>query len=131
MRRKLSIFALASAAFAAAALSTIPAMASTSATLKVPFSFTVDGKNLPAGDYIVQRDDTQQFVSLQSRDSSQKFLWIANPSATHTDRVILRFDPQGETHVLESVQFGPLVTSNLNRRSKKAEDVSPQYAPGQ
>jgi len=131
MRNKLSTFVLASATLAAVALSTIPAMASTSKSVTVPFSFTVDGKNLPAGEYLVLRDDTQHFVSLQSRDASQRFLWIANPSATKTDRVILKFNPQGDTHSLESVQFGPLVTSRLDRKSRKTEDVSPQYAPGQ
>jgi hypothetical protein len=131
MRSKLSTFVLASAALAAVALSTIPAMASTSKTLTVPFSFTVNGKNLPAGEYYVVRDDTQHFVGLQSQHSSQSFLWIANPSATRTDRVILKFDSQGNTHVLQSIQYGPLVTSRLDRKSRKTEDVSPQSAPGQ
>ncbi len=131
MRIRFNALVLASAALAAVALSTIPAMASTTKTVTVPFSFTVDGKSLPAGEYLIQRDDTQHFVGLQSRDASHNFLWIASPSATKTDRVILKFNPQGETHSLESIQFGPLVTSRLNRKSKKTEDVSPQFTPGQ
>jgi hypothetical protein len=132
MRSKLSTFVLASAALAVAALSTIPAMASASTTLKVPFSFTVDGKNLPAGDYLVLQDETHDFVRLQSRDLSYSFVWVARPSATNkTDRVILTFDPQGDTHALESIQYGRLVTSKLNRKTKKTEDVSPQLTPGQ
>jgi hypothetical protein len=45
--------------------------------------------------------------------------------------VILTFDPQGDTHALESIQYGRLVTSKLNRKTKKTEDVSPQLTPGQ
>jgi len=56
---------------------------------------------------------------------------MASPSATRSDRVILRFEPQGETHVLESVQSGPLVTRILNRKSRTTEDVSAQEASGQ
>jgi hypothetical protein len=130
MRSKLSTFALASAALAAAALS-IPAMASTSTTLNVPFGFTVDGKDLPAGKYLVVREDGHDFVRLRSVDSSYSFVWMASPSATRSDRVILKFEPQGETHVLESVQSGPLVTRVLNRKSKTTEDVSAQEASGQ
>jgi hypothetical protein len=91
----------------------------------------VNGKTLPAGEYSIVRDDTQHFVSLVSSDSSQRFIWVVTPSATETDRVALKFNPQGDTHVLESVQFGPLITSRLDRKSRKTEDVSPQYAPGQ
>ncbi|MGA2046741.1 MAG: hypothetical protein ABSG96_03570 [Terracidiphilus sp.] len=131
MRSKLSTFVLASAALAAAALSTIPAMASTATTLNVPFRFTVDGKNLPAGKYMVVREDGHDFVRLKSVDSSYSFVWMASPNASRSDRVILKFEPQGETHVLESVQSGPLVTRILNRKSKTTEDVSAQEAPGQ
>jgi hypothetical protein len=131
MRIRFSALVLASAALAAVALSTIPAMATTGKTLNVPFSFTVNGKTLPAGEYYVVRDDSRHFVGLQSSHSSESFLWVANPSETKTDRVVLKFNPQGNTHELESVQYGPLVTSKLNGKSKKAEDVSPQFTPGQ
>jgi hypothetical protein len=47
-------FVLAPAAMAAAALATNTAMAE---TLKVPFTFTVDGKDFPAGLYSVQRQE--------------------------------------------------------------------------
>jgi hypothetical protein len=131
MRSKFSTFVMASAALAVAALSTIPAMASTSNKLTVPFSFTVNGKNLPAGEYLVIRDDGHDFVRLQSVDASYSFVWMASPSATRADRVILSFEPQGETHVLESVQSGPLVTHRFTRKSRMTEDVSAPVAPGQ
>jgi hypothetical protein len=131
MRSKFSTLFLASAALAAAALATIPAMASTSESkLNVPFSFTIDGQSLPAGEYSVLRDDDRNFVKLQSKDSSRTFIWLARAASSSTDRVILKFEPQGDTHALQSIQYGPLVTSRLTKKSKRMEDVSPQIAPG-
>jgi hypothetical protein len=128
MRSRFSTFVLASTALAAA-LATLPAVAATSTTLNVPFSFTVGGKILPAGEYSVERD--RNFVRLQGKDSSQRFTWIAAPAATEEHKVVLKFDPQGQTHALQSIQYGPLVTSILNKKSRKGEEMSPQYMPGQ
>jgi hypothetical protein len=128
MRFKFSTLVLASTALAAA-LATIPAVAETSTTLNVPFSFTVDGKILPAGEYSIARD--RNFVRLQGKDGSQRFTWIAAPTATEEHKVILKFDPQGETRALQSVQYGPMITTTLDRKSRKSEDLSPQYMPGQ
>ena len=128
MQSKFSTFVLASTALAAA-LATLPAVAATSTTLNVPFSFTVGGKILPAGEYSVERD--LNFVRLKGKDGSQRFTWIAVPAAAEENKVVLKFDPQGQTHALQSIQYGPLVTSTVDRKSKKAEEVSPQYTPGQ
>ena len=128
MQSKFSTFVLASTALAAA-LATLPAVAATSTTLNVPFSFTVGGKILPAGEYSVERD--RNFVRLKGKDGSQRFTWIAVPAAAEENTVVLKFDPQGQTHALQSIQYGPLVTSTVDRKSKKAEEVSPQYTPGQ
>jgi hypothetical protein len=129
MRSKLSTLVLASTALAAAALATLPAVAETTTKLTVPFSFTVDGQSLPAGEYSVKRDNV--FVRLEGKDASQSFVWVAAPTATKGDMVILKFDPRGETHVLQSVQYGPLVTNRLDKKSSKANEMSPQYVPGQ
>jgi hypothetical protein len=132
MRSKFSSFVLASTALAAVAFATLPAVAATtSTTLNVPFGFTVDGRSLPAGEYSVLRDGSSNFVRLQSKDASASFAWIAEANAIDSNRVVLKFDPQGQTHALKSVQCGPLVTATLNRKSRKAEDVSAPLAPGQ
>jgi hypothetical protein len=131
MRSKLCTFILASTALVAAALATLPAVAATSTTLNVPFSFIVNGKSLPAGEYSVQCDSSGSLVRFASKDASQRFTWIAEPTATSSDKVILKFDPQGETHVLESVQYGTLVTVRIDRKSRKSGEMPPQYVPGQ
>jgi hypothetical protein len=130
MRSKFSTLFLASAALAAVALATVPAEAETSTTLNVPFSFTVGGQSLPAGTYSVQRDSSGNFLRFQGKDASQSFVWLANPGATHGDRVILKFAGQGQTHVLQSVQYGPFVTNRLDKKKRNTEDLSPQAMPG-
>ena len=107
----LRTFVLAPAAMAAAALATNTAMAE---TLKVPFTFTVDGKEFPAGLYSVQRQSSHNLVTLTSRDASQSFTWgvaPGDPAPTDT-AVTLRFS---EAHALRSVQYGPLITPRLDK----------------
>jgi hypothetical protein len=131
MRSKFSTFVLASAALAAVGLATIPAVAATSTTLNVPFSFTVNGHSLPAGPYLVQRDDFGNFLRLQGKNPSQSFIWVTEAAGTRSNRVILKFVPQGQRHVLESVQYGPVITSRLDRKTRPTEDITPQTEPGQ
>jgi hypothetical protein len=130
MRSKFSTLVLASAALAAVGLATIPAVAETSTTLNVPFSFTVGGQSLPAGAYSVQRDSSGSFLRFQGKDSSQSFVWTALSGTSRNDRVVLKFDELGQTHALQSVQYGPLVTIKLNKKKRSTEDMSPQNMPG-
>ena len=131
MRSKLRTFVLASTAMAAAALATIPAVAATSTTLNVPFSFMVEGQTLPAGEYSVVRDGARNVLTLKGKDISKTYTWVASPlRGGASDSVTLKFESEGEGHVLQSIQYGPLVTPRLDRK-KGAEDVSQQSAPGQ
>lgn len=125
MKSNFRNFVLASAALAAAAFTTLPAMAATSATLNVPFNFTVNGRNLPAGEYMVVRDTPGNFVRLQAKNSNESYTWVASPTASRTNRVVLKFEP-GADHVLQSIQYGPLVTADLSIKSKRSEDVTPR-----
>jgi hypothetical protein len=127
MRFTFSKLTLTSAAMAAIAFATIPAMATTATTLKVPFNFTVDGKVCPAGSYTIKRIDSDKFVTLQSNDSSASFTWIAGSSAPRDgQRVVLSFDTEGKDHALRSIQYGPVTTPRLDAKSWKtaAESIS-------
>ena len=123
MKINFRTFVLASAAVAAAAMATIPAVAETSATLRVPFSFTVNGRTLPAGDYAVLRSNNLAFVRLQSVNSFEGYSWIAGPSEEKRDRVVLRFN--SENHALQSVQFGTVISPQLDKKWKHGESVVP------
>ena len=133
MRSKFFTLTLASAAMAAVALSAIPAVATTTTrSLKVPFSFTVNGKECPAGVYLIQRDVFTNIVRLQSKDASKSFTWIAGPSAaTNAGSAILSFDQIGDKHVLRSVQSGSLETHRLDSETMKSKAVTVQVTPGQ
>ena len=106
-----------------ATLAANTAMGATAATgVNVPFIFTVAGKTLPAGSYHVIRDSTSSFVTLESRDSSQSFTWLLSPGQPNPNdkKVALRFDNRNDAHVLQSIQFGSMVTPRLDKiRNKK------------
>jgi hypothetical protein len=109
---------LASAVVAAAALTTNAAMAAT--TVKVPFSFTVAGKLLPAGNYLVKHDSTGNFVILENRESRQSFTWVLGPGEPQPDgqKIVLKFDAADQTHALESIQYGSMTTARLDSKHK-------------
>ena len=113
---------VASAFGVAATLGANTAFAAT--TVKVPFSFTVAGKTLPAGNYHVNHDSTGSFVILESLESSQSFTWLLCPGqpGPNEEKVALRFDDRGDTHVLQSIQFGSMITPRLDKNKKGASE---------
>ena len=117
MRSIFSRFVLAPAALAAVALVTGSAMAET--TVKVPFSFTADGKVCPAGYYTVIHDDTSSFVTLAHKGYPEIHTYVVGPGAPNpADRkVSLKFDQVGDGHVLQSIQYGSVVTSRLDKKA--------------
>ena len=122
---------LASAAMAVVAITSIPAMAANRVMLTVPFSFTVQGTTLPAGDYSVTRDDLRSLVRLESKDASRGYMWFVHSADTRADRVALRFEVDGQTHALQSIQCGHSETSRLTKKAKKGENIAPLVIVGE
>lgn len=121
---------LAPAVMVAAALITTSAMAET--TIKVPFNFMASGQACPAGLYTIQHQDGSGFVTLMRRGTSQIFTWTVGPGApdpTET-KVALKFDQVGKDHVLQSVQYGALITSRLDKKALANERESAQLSGG-
>lgn len=121
MRSILPKLLMASAVLATAALTTNNARAET--MVNVPFNFTVNGKSCPAGRYAVDRDFVSGVVTLRNEDWKRSFTWIAaaGEPAPRDSRVILRFDGEGSSHTLQSVQYGTLITARLDGKTKQAE----------
>jgi hypothetical protein len=119
---------LAPAILAAAVLATNVAVAET--TVKVPFSFSVAGKTMPAGFYTVQRDSTGSFVSLRGLDANHTFNWVLAPGepAPTDSRIVLRFDTDGQSHELRSVQYAAGITSRIDKKTVRQME---SLAPGQ
>jgi hypothetical protein len=117
MRSTLSSLILASAILAAVAFTPNSANAQSNTIVKVPFAFTVAGKNCPAGTYTVERGAMANTVKLTSMDAKRSFAWIAGPAEPAKDgsSVVLKFDAVGQAHVLRSVQAGALLTSRLDK----------------
>jgi hypothetical protein len=99
--------------------------ASAETTLKVPFNFTVQGKSWPAGLYTVQKDNTANQVMVFSKETLKGFGWVTTPGVTNpTDtRVILKFDESGDTHTLQTIQYGSVITPRLDRGSREKESL--------
>jgi hypothetical protein len=121
---------VASAVMVAAAVATTSARAE--ALIKVPFSFTINGKAFPAGLYAVRHDDRGNFVTLAAKGSEQSFSTILVPGEPDlTDRKIaLNFDVVGETHFLRTIQYGPMTTSVLDKKAVQSERASLQRSGG-
>jgi len=129
MKSIVSKFFLASAVLAAAALAANSATAET--TVKVPFDFTAGGKVCHAGYYIVQKD--ADFVTLIHKGFPESFAFLVGPGAAEpTDqKVSLKFDAIGNTHVLQSIQYGSVVTARLDKQSlRDAERESTRLSGG-
>ena len=107
---------LASAAIIIAASLTTAAVAETT-TVNVPFSFKVAGATYPAGNYSISHDDFANFVTLAPKGSSQSFSTVVGPGSPNpTDRKIaLNFDAVGQTHLLQSIQYGTMITRKLDK----------------
>jgi hypothetical protein len=133
MRSKIHTVLASAALMAAAVLATNSAMAET--TLKVPFSFMVAGKTCPAGHYIVRENTIGTFVTLTNEDSSRVFTWILLPNSPNfkNGNVVLKFDVAGQTHLLHSVEVGPMTTTVLDKNAGNSEYISAELAahPGQ
>lgn len=129
MKSMFSKFFLAPVVLAAAALATSSA---TAETVKVPFQFTAAGQVCPAGYYTVSHDSTENFITLASKSSAKSFTWVVGPGAPDpTDRKIaLNFDKVGGAHVLESIQYGAMVTAKLDKKTLRDMERSAQLTGG-
>jgi len=130
MKLTFTKFVLAPVVLAAAAVITTSAMAET--TVNVPFKFTAAGKVCPAGSYTVKQDSNTNFVTLTNRDSARSITYILGPGAVDpTDsKIALKFDDLGGTHVLQSIQYGPRITSRLDKKTLRDMEREPQFTGG-
>lgn len=114
MRSILRKVILATAFGAAVALAGNSAMAAT--RVNVPFNFKVAGATLPAGAYHIVHDSTSAFVTLRSLDSTESYTWLLTPGPIEeSKKIALKFDDRNGVHVLQSVQYGSLITPRLDK----------------
>jgi len=114
---------MASAVLAGAALASHVAMAES--TVNVPFSFKVDGKICPAGQYSVERDSQHNTVILRSKQAPIGYNWIlttGDENRASTD-VRLKFSQNDRDFTLQSVDYGRQSTHRLDGAKHTSRDL--------
>jgi hypothetical protein len=116
-------FALAPAVMMAALAATPAQAQAQTATVTVPFSFNAAGKTFPAGEYKIARNDADDLVTLYVMGSSQSFSSLIGPGSPDPweHKIALRFDEVGQAHLLQSIEFGPMITSKLDKKTLATE----------
>ncbi len=103
-------------AFIAATFTSVAANAQT--TINVPFSFNVGDSLAPAGAYSVERIGVAWagLITLKNVQTNASFTWsVSSGDLAPTDnRIVLKFDEIGQTHLLRSVQYHSMITSRLD-----------------
>jgi hypothetical protein len=130
MRSMMRTLLLAPAMLAGAALATNSAHAT---SLNVPFSFTANGKVCPAGRYEVYEDMQRSIVILKNPAHALSFSWLMSPGdpAPTSTTVLMQFDRSDENYELRRVQYGPMVTGRLDKKSKHTESAPIETIQGQ
>jgi hypothetical protein len=87
------------------------------ANVRVPFDFNVDGKTLPAGTYVVTRDNNGNMVTLESQDCKYAHMWLVmrDGEEQSPNMVTLRFDENGGRYALRTVEYDTLITKRLDK----------------
>ena len=103
---------------AAATLTSHPVLAA-GVIVNVPFSFTAMGKKLPAGAYQVRLEQMNQVLHLTSGKGRANMVWLVGPGEPNPNdrRVVMRFDRSGVSYALRDIQYGPSVTSRLDKNA--------------
>jgi hypothetical protein len=116
MRSMLRNLVLAPALLASAA-----AFAATTA-VKVPFDFVAQGKLYHAGTYDISNETGSGFLTLRNHAlPTETFKLTAGAGGELNNTVRLKFDNVGDTKVLHSVQYGPLMTARLDPEKKHGD----------
>jgi len=105
----------------AAALCSTAAFAANQTRLDVPFSFKVKNHSYQAGSYSVAIDPQRSSMTLNNiEEPSQGLMWIVGPGVydANEPKVRLTFDVIGTDHMLRTVQYGGVITPNLEGRPK-------------
>jgi hypothetical protein len=117
MRSMLRSLVLAPALLAAAA-----AFAANTTAVNIPYDFVAQGKAFPAGQYDVSRDINSNFLTIRKHGTPEvNFTVTAGAGGEFDNKVSLKFDSVGDSHVLNTVRYGHLVTAHLDSDKKHGE----------
>jgi hypothetical protein len=110
-----------SAVLAAVSLCATAAFAVSRAVVDIPFSFVSQGQTFPAGKYIATLDLNHNVLALNNATETRlSARWTAGPADCdpNDEKLILKFDNLGNTHMLSTIQLGSRITPRLDARSR-------------
>jgi hypothetical protein len=104
-----------------AALFATAAFAADKAVVNVPFNFDSHGQAFPAGQYQVKVDLNANVITLSNTTTAQSLSWVAGPADWEAGTAFLRmkFDADGYSHELRSVQIARRITPVLDAPAKR------------
>ncbi len=129
------VLAFLSASILVGALS-VPLSAQTM-TLKanIPFQFSVQGKTMPAGQYLIQRDGGSQFVRLSDRAADTSVIVRVSSSATldngARNEAKIYFDKYGNQYFLHGIWDGYMDGGVLMPKTHAERELSHSASLGQ
>jgi hypothetical protein len=86
------------------------------AKVNVPFSFTAEGQNYPAGSYDVSLDTNSRFVTMSSQtDVNKHITWNVNSADAAAAPAVVKFDHVGTDYSLKTIQLGDHITPVLDK----------------
>jgi hypothetical protein len=131
MRSILRNLFLAQVVIAAMTMTTSAVLAATT-SLNVPFGFTVNGKICPAGRYEVNLDHNRGVISLRAIEAPASYMWGAGPGdpSPNSSKVVLQFDHEGNGYALRAIEYGPMTTPRLDKKTKQREQAPARTVEG-
>ncbi|MBB6146173.1 hypothetical protein HNQ77_004145 [Silvibacterium bohemicum] len=117
MRSMLRSIALTSAALCATA-----AFAADRAVVNVPFNFETHGISFPAGKYDASLSMNKNILTLRNiADPKEAIVWAVSPADETAIQkpLLMKFDDQGSTRELRTVQLGSRITSRLDAPARR------------
>ena len=99
-------------------------------TVTIPFEFTVAGKTLPSGEYLVRMEDSRLMLKIQSRDNSKAAFVAAIPvrGSGIQDESKLVFNRYGNQHFLSQIWIAGSSTGEEMRKSAEERAIRGELA---
>lgn len=130
MKRHLLITMAVSVFITAMAVGSAQAQNAATMTVTIPFDFSVAGKTLPAGDYLVRMEDSRSTLKIQHREGSAAALVIVSPVVRRDiqNQSKLVFNRYGTQHFLSQVWLAGSSNGEELRKSTEERAIRSELA---
>lgn len=119
-------------ALASVGLTSLPAAAD--ARVNIPFNFSVDGEQYPAGQYLLKQGQMyNRVLTVQSEDTPTAFNCTLTPGGNtdNPDKVVVIFDVRDNNYTLRNIQYGTLTSPRMNKAINRSEHTPVRVIEGQ